>query len=347
MTAITSGKVLVTGANGYIAVWIVKLLLEAGYSVRGTVRSESKATHIRNLFKSYGDKFEAVIVPDMTKAEAFGSHVQDVDAIAHTASPFHMKTIEPDEIIGPAVAGTLSVLNAAHAHGPAVKRVVVLSSTAAVVRPLKEGDPPVLDESSWNDASIATVKEKGRDADAPTKYRASKTLAERAAWEWWEEKKKAGSVSWDLAVLNPPFVYGPVIHDVDKPENLNESVRDWYYNIVEGGRLDSNALANTGALWVDVRDIARAHVLALLKPEAGGNRFIITAGPYKWQDFATAAHRFSEKLPAGNTSYDPSQAKHPLQYDNRKGIATLGITYRSIEESTRDTLEGFKAQGWL
>lgn len=239
------------------------------------------------------------------QAEAFAPHVQDVDAIAHTASPFHMKTIEPDEIIGPAVAGTLAVLNAAHAHGGTVKRVVVLSSTAAVLRPLKEGESPLLDESSWNDASIATVKEKGRDADAPTKYRASKTLAERAAWEWWEEKKKAGSVSWDLVVLNPPFVYGPVIHDVDKPENLNESVRDWYYNIVEGGRLDNNALANTGyvtlpfalsvahrdadgftrALWVDVRDIARAHVLALLKPEAGGNRFIITAGPYKWQDF--------------------------------------------------------------
>ena len=67
MPAITSGKVLVTGANGYIAVWIVKLLLEAGFSVRGTVRAESKAAHLRTLFKSYGDKFEVVIVEDITK----------------------------------------------------------------------------------------------------------------------------------------------------------------------------------------------------------------------------------------------------------------------------------------
>ena len=67
MPAALSGKVLVTGANGYIAVWIVKLLLEAGYSVRGTVRSESKAAHLRKLFSSYGDKLELVIVDDITK----------------------------------------------------------------------------------------------------------------------------------------------------------------------------------------------------------------------------------------------------------------------------------------
>ena len=67
MPSISAGKVLVTGANGYIAVWIVKFLLEAGFSVRGTVRSESKAGHLRELFKSSGDKFEVVIVEDITK----------------------------------------------------------------------------------------------------------------------------------------------------------------------------------------------------------------------------------------------------------------------------------------
>ena len=67
MPAVTSGKVLVTGANGYIAVWVVKSYLDAGFSVRGTVRSESKAGYLRNLFKSFGDKFEVVIVEDITK----------------------------------------------------------------------------------------------------------------------------------------------------------------------------------------------------------------------------------------------------------------------------------------
>ena len=67
MPAITAGKVLVTGANGYIAVWIVKSLLEAGFAVRGTVRSESKATYLRSYFESFGDKLEVVVVPDITK----------------------------------------------------------------------------------------------------------------------------------------------------------------------------------------------------------------------------------------------------------------------------------------
>ena len=156
-----------------------------------------------------------------------------------------MKAVEPSEIIDPAVNGTLSVLKAAHTHGGSVRRVVVLSSTAAVFRVPPDGQPVVLDESAWNEQAIATIKEKGRDADAVTKYRASKTLAERAAWDWWNEKKAAGVVGWDLVVLNPPFVYGPVIHDVDKPENLNESVRDWYHYIVKG-QLDDNARANNG-----------------------------------------------------------------------------------------------------
>ena len=66
MPAIDSGKVLVTGANGYIAVWVVKAFLDQGFAVRGTVRAESKATHLRSLFKSYGERFEIVIVPDIT-----------------------------------------------------------------------------------------------------------------------------------------------------------------------------------------------------------------------------------------------------------------------------------------
>ncbi|TBU27343.1 NAD(P)-binding protein [Dichomitus squalens] len=342
MPAITSGKVLVTGANGYIAVWIVKSLLEAGFAVRGTVRSESKAAYLRSYFQSSGDKFEAVIVPDITKDDAFAEHVTDVDAIAHTASPFHMNAVEPDEIINPAVAGTLSVLKAAEAHGARVKRVVVLSSTAAVTRVVSE--PTLLDESSWNEDAIAAVKEKGRDASAAQKYQASKTLAERGAWQWYAERKD--KLQWDLTALNPPFVFGPNIHDVDKPENLGESARLWYKSVVEGG-LSDDALANTGANYVDVRDISQAHTLAIQTPAAGGERFIISAGPYKWQDFVSAAHRWSDKLPAGNTSYDPSKAVHVLRYDNRKGIATLGVRYRSIEEVTRDSLEDFKARGWL
>ncbi|KAK7687131.1 hypothetical protein QCA50_009634 [Cerrena zonata] len=129
MPSITTGKVLVTGANGFIAVWLVKDLLEKGFSVRGTVRSEAKGEHIKKLFSQYGDKLEIVIVDDITKEDAFDEVVKGVDAIEHTASPFHFNVSDPQELIRPAVAGTTSVLQSALKFGTSVKRVVVLSST--------------------------------------------------------------------------------------------------------------------------------------------------------------------------------------------------------------------------
>ena len=97
MVAISSpAKVLVTGANGYLATWVVKKYLEAGYSVRGTVRSLSKSTFLNDKFAHYGDRFELVVVDDITKDGAFDEAVKGVDAIAHTASPFHYKATEPD-----------------------------------------------------------------------------------------------------------------------------------------------------------------------------------------------------------------------------------------------------------
>jgi hypothetical protein len=97
MVAISSpAKVLVTGANGYLATWVVKKYLEAGYSVRGTVRSLTKSAFLNDKFAHYGDRFELVAVEDITKDGAFDEAVKDIDAIAHTASPFHFKATHPD-----------------------------------------------------------------------------------------------------------------------------------------------------------------------------------------------------------------------------------------------------------
>ncbi|KAI9058001.1 NAD-P-binding protein [Trametes sanguinea] len=347
MPAVTSGKVLVTGANGYIATWIVKSLLDAGFAVRGTVRSESKTKHLRDLFKSAGDRLELVIVDDITKEGAFDEHVKDVTAVIHTATPVHLSADHPGEMIVPAVQGTLSILTSALKHGSSVQRVVILSSTAAVFR--SNPDPSktlVLDESSWNEEEVAQCREKGRDAAALAKYRASKTLAERAAWDFVATHAKESGLRWDLVVLNPPFVFGPILHEVDRPENLNWSTKDWYDYVVKG-QVSNDALATNGGNWTDVRDLARAHVLALQKPDVGGNRFIISAGPFKWQDFVSAAHQLADKIPAGNTSYDPSKAQHLVVYDNRKAIQALGIKYRTLNELTKDTVEDLKARGWL
>jgi nucleoside-diphosphate-sugar epimerase len=93
-------KVLVTGANGYLATWVTKKYLEAGYSVRGTVRSLSKSAFLTNKFARHGDRFELVVVQDITKDGAFDEAVKGVDAIAHTASPFHYKSTDPDGMSG-------------------------------------------------------------------------------------------------------------------------------------------------------------------------------------------------------------------------------------------------------
>ena len=164
-----------------------------------------------------------------------------MDAIAHTASPFHFKVVEPEELVVPAVHGTTGVLASALKNAPSVKRIVITSSVAAVVTP--SPNPSTFSEEDWNEDSIVEIKEKGKDASAIAKYRASKTLAERAAWDFWNGHKK--EVGWDLVVLNPPLVLGPFLHEVDKPEDLNESVRMFYNSVVKGA-MDNNTLANAG-----------------------------------------------------------------------------------------------------
>ncbi len=167
--------------------------------------------------------------------------MKDVDAIAHTASPFSMNAAEPDELIVPAVNGTTGLLASARQFGTTVKRVILTSSGTAIASPTAE--PRTVDESDWNDTAVREVREKGREASQIEKYRASKTLAERAAWEWYDVHKT--SLRWDMVVLNPTFVIGPWMHPVDKVETLNESL-SVYYAVVLKGRMSNEMLVNTG-----------------------------------------------------------------------------------------------------
>ncbi|RDX46677.1 NAD(P)-binding protein [Lentinus brumalis] len=258
-------------------------LLDRGFNVRGTVRSYTKGAQLQEIFNDYGDRFEFVIVADIAKKGAFDETVKDVDAIAHTASPLAMNAAEPDELIVPAVNGTTGLLASARQFATTVKRVILTSTGTAIASPTAE--PRTVDESDWNETAVREVREKGREASQIETYRASKTLAERAAWEWYD------------------------VH------------------------------VNTGTSWVDVRDVAEAHVLALLKPEAGGERIVVTSGPFKWQDLILAARRVEgDEIPIGNTSYDPSKTVHFIRYRTEREERILGLEHRSLDETTRDLL---------
>ncbi|KAG1855935.1 hypothetical protein F4604DRAFT_1799314 [Suillus subluteus] len=311
-------KVLVSGANGYIAIWVVRTLLEKGYSVRGTVRSEDKAGHLRQMFSSYGDKHEVVVVEDITKEGAFDEAVKGVDAIEHTASPFHMNADDPNELIIPAVNGTVGILKSALKYGQSVKRVVVTSSGAAILR--DSPTPSVFSELDWNEQCLEILKEKGREAPNMMKYRASKTLAEKGFWGMSE-------TCFSL----------PAINAATAPSGLGTS-SNMFYNYVahpNSNGATNEFLASVGTAWIDVRDLAGAHVISLEKEAAGGERIIVSAGLWKWQDFSG--------LPKGNPGAGTGHPStvHLCNYDTAKAARILGVKYRTIAETTRDTLADY------
>ncbi|KAH9949956.1 NAD(P)-binding protein [Amylocystis lapponica] len=341
MTALTSGKVLVTGANGYVAVWVVQYLLVAGFSVRATVRSEAKTTHLRKLFASYGDKLEFVIVEDIAKPGAFDEAVKGVDAIEHTASPFTFAFEDPNDLIIPAVHGTTSILESTLKHGSSVKRFVLLSSTAAVEE--MGAVPRTYDENSWDDQAVKDVEVNGKNAHPVNKYCASKTLAERAGWDFYEKHK--ANLSWDFTVLNPPFIYGPVLNEIDAPEHLGTSMHQ-LYTIVCKGEYEESFLKAFSDCWVDVRDVASAHVLSLTKAEAGGERIIFCEGKFNWYEWLSIGRSLSPDVSAFPGSYDPSTAQYLVTLDTSKAARILGIQYFTKEVTLRDVFADFEAKGW-
>lgn len=226
---------------------------------------------------------------------------------------------------------------------PTVQRVVITSSLAAIIKPADHQQ--TLTEKDWNEISIKEVESKGRDASALHKYRASKTLAEKAAWDLVENHKD--SIKWDVAAVNPPLVWGPTIHEVVSASSLNTSIAD-IYAIIRGQKAVSAAPVGN---WVDVRDLAKAHVDCLTIPKAGGERFLVASGPFTWQDFVDAIHpdpTFST-VPKGTPGSGKS-ATHPVLLDTTKAKTILGLKFREINETAKDSvrslLEREKALGW-
>ncbi|KIO32641.1 hypothetical protein M407DRAFT_100661 [Tulasnella calospora MUT 4182] len=346
MPAVPSpAKVLVTGASGFIAAWVVETLLEKGYVVVGTVRSDSKGKYLQNLFKDHGDRFSYVIVEDIAKEGAFDKAVVGVDAVQHTASPFHFKADDPKELIEPAVKGTVGVLESIKKYGPGVKRVVITSSVASIVYD-KGREGVTYDESDWNTESPRLVEEKGRNAAPVHKYRASKVLAERAAWDFVEKNRE--SVAFDLVTINPPMVWGPIIHEVASVDQLNTSIANFHRHtsnktnppLTEEQRKES--LGN----WCDVRDVAFVHVEALSLPTAGGERFIVGSGGFTVQDILDALHASGEYPDVlTGTSGAAKDTVHNV-YISGKAEKAFSFKLRTMADTVPETFAALRKRGF-
>ncbi|WVQ82102.1 hypothetical protein IAT38_004230 [Cryptococcus sp. DSM 104549] len=336
MPAVQPGAtILVTGASGYIAAHITREFLEQGYNVRGTVRDNSKGDYLADLFKDTAGKFEYVIVKDIGEEGAFDEAVKGVEGVAHVASPVTFVVEKLDDVAIPAVKGTVGVLNSIVKHAPNVKRVVYTASSGSINGP---GGPPThYTEKDWNKVDLKICEAMGDAAPGDSKYRASKVLAEKAFWSFLEDKKPA----FDGVTIHPPMVYGPIIHQCDDPKKLNHSVGNRIYPYVVG-RMKQSDLPESGSNYVDVRDVALAQVKAMTVEEAGGERFICSNGPYSGNDVCVVLNREFPDLknvPIGDVTPGFRETLNATSnfVDGSKASKVLGINYRTLDETMRDT----------
>jgi nucleoside-diphosphate-sugar epimerase len=253
-----SEMVLVTGGSGFVAGWCIVDLLKRGYTVRTTIRSLSKEAAARAAIGSAADVTDRLsfAAADLNADEGWDAAVQGCDYVLHVASPLGGGTSKTaDELVRPARDGALRVLRAATKAG--VKRVVMTSSCGAAT-PVTMGVDTVSDETLWSDPV----------AQRNDHYRLSKTLAERAAWEFME--KNGGATSF--ATILPSAIFGPVL-TMDQLGSVQ-----FIQRLIDGRMPRVPAI---GLNIVDVRDVAEAHILAMTRPEAAGQRFVAN-GDFMW-----------------------------------------------------------------
>ncbi|KIF76918.1 epimerase [Streptomyces sp. 150FB] len=250
--------VLVTGGSGYIAGWCVVELLRAGYDVRTTVRTAAKEQAVTDAVSTAVDPAGRLsfAVADLTADDGWDAALKGVDRVLHVASPLGgADPKNPEAMITPARDGTLRVLRAATAAG--VKRVVT-TSAANTASPSSYATEGVTDETLWTDPDDPTL----------IPYRRSKTLAERAAWDFMDGYRGAT----ELTTVLPGAVFGPVL-TTDTIGSVGIVAR-----MLSGGM---RGIPRIGLEIVDVRDLVDVHIRAMTSPEAAGQRFLAT-GEFTW-----------------------------------------------------------------
>lgn len=338
--------VLVTGGTGYLASWIVKQLLDQGFEVRTTVRNlaqKDKYAHLTALaVKSTGvlQFFEA----DLLKKGSFTEAMAGCELVIHTASPFKISGIKnaQKELIEPALEGTRNVLETVNAS-ESVKRVVLTSSVAAIYGDaidIQKTENRVFTEAHWNTTSSAEHQP----------YPFSKVQAEKLAWQMAEKQSR-----WDLVVINPGFIMGPSLTKRIDSTSVEIMIQ------MATGKFKSGAPSGDMS-FVDVRDVAKAHIMAGFTPNASG-RHICTSADKSFLELADVIRAdypefplpkkfvpkwlfsliapfigFSRKYVKLNVGYD-------LRTDNSYIKKDLGMEFLPFEQTISDHFKQLLADG--
>uniref|UniRef100_A0A0E0ES96 cinnamoyl-CoA reductase n=1 Tax=Oryza meridionalis TaxID=40149 RepID=A0A0E0ES96_9ORYZ len=298
--------VCVTGAAGYIASWLVKLLLERGYTVKGTALDGA-------------DERLVLCKADLLDFDSIRAAVDGCHGVFHTASPV---TDDPEQMVEPAVRGTEYVIKAA-AEAGTVRRVVFTSSIGAVTMDPNRGPDVVVDESCWSDLEFCKKTKNW--------YCYGKAVAEQEACKAAEER------GVDLVVVNPVLVVGPLL----QPTVNASAVHILKY-------LDGSAkkYANAVQAYVDVRDVAAAHVRVFEAPEASGRHLCAERVLHREDVVHILGKLFPEYPVPTRCSDEVNPRKQPYKMSNKK-LQDLGLHFIPVSDSLYETVKSLQEKGHL
>lgn len=340
----TSKPVLVTGATGYVAGWLVKRLLEEGLNVHAAVRNPERTDKVAHLnaVAAQAPGNITYFKADLLEPGAYDEAMQGCQVVFHTASPFISDVKDPQtDLIEPAVNGTANVLASAN-QTPSVERVVVTSSCAAMYTDaidMQAIPGGMITEEIWNTTASMDYQP----------YSLSKTLAEKKAWEMAEAQAQ-----WKLVVINPCFVMGPPLNPNTKTSESMNILKQFGDGTLKAGA------PRLGIGVVDVRDVAEAHFRAGFRPEAQG-RYItcgtntnflemgLTLGAKFGDSFPLPSRAIPKWLlmlvgPMANKAFTRPFIRGNVDVewkaDNSKIKRELGMEFRPLQETMED---GFQA----
>ncbi|GAV72359.1 Epimerase domain-containing protein [Cephalotus follicularis] len=310
--------VCVTGAAGFIASWLVKLLLERGYTVIGTVRNpdDQKNAHLREL---EGAKERLTLCKaDLLDYDSLKKAINECDGVFHTACPV---TDDPEQVMGPAVIGTKNVINAA--AEAKVRRVVFTSSIGAVHMDPNRSSDAVVDESCWSDLEFCK--------NTKNWYCYGKAVAEKAAWDIAKEK------GVDLVVVNPVLVVGPLLQPTVNASIIH--ILKYLNGLVK-------TYANAAQAYVHVKDVALAHILVFETPSAYGRYICAERALHRCEVVEILAKFFPEYPTPTKCSDEKNPRKEHYKFSVKK-LKDLGMEFIPVKQCLYETVKSLQKGGHL